>query len=565
MTLRGGREALVRLLVTALSVAIGVGLLLSVLAMYHAYRDAVAKPCWQCTNVSRRQRLTAVELQPGRVRRPHRAAPRRRRPSPPAVRSCPACPRCRRAGQYYASPALAALLRAVPADELAARFPGTLAGTIGPAGLQSPDDLAIVIGHTPSDLANLPHTIRVSADPDRAARPVHIAVLPVRIRARRGRAAGADARAHRQRHPDGRRAARGTLRRDAPGRRRSSRRSTWSPRSTPSSARSSARSSASASTPPLRPLLARIPLLGYRFFDDTITPPTWGYVGALLAVPAAAARHLPGVAAPGADLAARRQPPRHTAARRGSGGCCHCSSASRVFIIPVLAEPNTSRGAPGLAVLAPDPGDDRAADRRTMADHGVRPAAGPVVRRRIPAAGRPPAGRQSACLVPGGQRPGARRHGRHDARRARPGGPRVAGHHPDQPAARRAPGRLPHRRRRQARPGRAAVGLPPRPGSRAAGPIGDDPRNDARPAVPPDRCQPSPGDPGQPFGGQDLVCVHRRTAAAGARDLPAGAAAVLVDGSAMYTDNLRALNEFLPFITPNSPVTTVDPFPPAAQ
>ena len=39
----------------------------------------------------------------------------------------------------------------------------------------------------------------------------------------------------------------------------------------------------------LRPLLGHIPLLGYRFFDATITPGDWGYVGAVLAVPAAAA------------------------------------------------------------------------------------------------------------------------------------------------------------------------------------------------------------------------------------------------------------------------------------
>ena len=59
-------------------------------------------------------------------------------------------------GQYYASPALAALLRSTPADQLAGRYPGRLAGTIGDAALSSPDSLVIIIGHTPAQLAGTP-------------------------------------------------------------------------------------------------------------------------------------------------------------------------------------------------------------------------------------------------------------------------------------------------------------------------------------------------------------------------------------------------------------------------
>ena len=43
----------------------------------------------------------------------------------------PGIPRDPAPGQYYASPALAALMRATPASELADRYPGHLAGTIG--------------------------------------------------------------------------------------------------------------------------------------------------------------------------------------------------------------------------------------------------------------------------------------------------------------------------------------------------------------------------------------------------------------------------------------------------
>ena len=56
-----------------------------------------------------------------------------------------------------------ALLATVPADELGDRYPGTLAGTIGPAGLQSPDALAIVIGYAPDTLRAIPGTGYVSA------------------------------------------------------------------------------------------------------------------------------------------------------------------------------------------------------------------------------------------------------------------------------------------------------------------------------------------------------------------------------------------------------------------
>jgi hypothetical protein len=66
-------------------------------------------------------------------------------------------------GQYYASPALAALLRSTPADELGDRYPGRLAGVIGNAALSSPDSLVIVIGHTPAQLAGTPGSAPVTS------------------------------------------------------------------------------------------------------------------------------------------------------------------------------------------------------------------------------------------------------------------------------------------------------------------------------------------------------------------------------------------------------------------
>jgi hypothetical protein len=49
LTLRTGREAIVRLVLTAVAVAIGVTVLLAVLADYHAFNATSHRPCWECT------------------------------------------------------------------------------------------------------------------------------------------------------------------------------------------------------------------------------------------------------------------------------------------------------------------------------------------------------------------------------------------------------------------------------------------------------------------------------------------------------------------------------------
>ncbi len=157
LTLRSGREALVRLVITAAAVAIGVALLLGVLAEFHAFQANANQACWSCTTgasvssplPSRGElwndsvdfyqgqtitRLDVAPLGPGA-------------PVPPGITRLPA------PGEYYASPALAALLKTVPADELGDRFPGHLIGTIGDAALNGANDLVIYIGYTPAALS----------------------------------------------------------------------------------------------------------------------------------------------------------------------------------------------------------------------------------------------------------------------------------------------------------------------------------------------------------------------------------------------------------------------------
>ena len=162
LTLRSGREALVRLLITAAAVAVGVALLLGVLAEFHAFQANANQPCWSCTQgASVPSTLpshgelwnNSVDFYQGQtINRLDVAALGPNAPVPPGITQLPP------AGDYYASPALAALLKTVPADQLGARFPGKLIGTIGQAGLNGAGDLAIYIGHMPAQVNKIPGT-----------------------------------------------------------------------------------------------------------------------------------------------------------------------------------------------------------------------------------------------------------------------------------------------------------------------------------------------------------------------------------------------------------------------
>ena len=83
----------------------------------------------------------------------------------------PGIPRDPAPGRYYASPALVALLHGVPPDQLADRYPGRLAGTIGDAALPSPSSLVLIVGRTPAQLAATPYSVRVTSIA--SAVPVH--------------------------------------------------------------------------------------------------------------------------------------------------------------------------------------------------------------------------------------------------------------------------------------------------------------------------------------------------------------------------------------------------------
>ncbi len=165
LTLRSGREPFVRLLVTAAAVAVGVAIMLSVLADFHAFEVTSNRPSWESTQgqpvTKNYAAATNAELwnygndiyRGQTIERLNVAALGPQAPVPPGVSRLPA------SGQYYASPALARLIRTVPADQLSDRFPGRLAGTIGEQALTGPDELVIYVGYQPRQLAGLPATI----------------------------------------------------------------------------------------------------------------------------------------------------------------------------------------------------------------------------------------------------------------------------------------------------------------------------------------------------------------------------------------------------------------------
>ena len=169
LSLHSGREALVRLLVTMTAVAVGVAILLAVLADFHAFQVTNDRPFWEGT-----QRTTQagkldepapnVELwrysndifKGQTIERLDVAALGPDAPLPPGISRLP------RSGEYFASPALSALLRATPHEELGARFPGAQVGTIGERALTGPDELVVFVGHSPAELAKVPTAFRVS-------------------------------------------------------------------------------------------------------------------------------------------------------------------------------------------------------------------------------------------------------------------------------------------------------------------------------------------------------------------------------------------------------------------
>ncbi len=167
LTLGSGREAATRVAVTAAAVALGVAMLLAALAGLNGLHAQTDRSGWLDT-AAQASRSTSPsnglwwlsntdQVGSGSIDEIYVAATGPKSPVPPGLSRLPG------PGQYYASPALTALLRSEPANELRDRYPGREIGTIGAAGLPSPNSLIIVIGERVSQLSRAPHAVEVGA------------------------------------------------------------------------------------------------------------------------------------------------------------------------------------------------------------------------------------------------------------------------------------------------------------------------------------------------------------------------------------------------------------------
>jgi len=154
----GGREAAVRLVILAAAVALGTGLLLTALSGINAVNSQNARYAWLNSGPAHERptggdplwaMVTADGFDGQSIIRVDVAATGPTSPVPPGIPQLPG------PGQYYASPALARLLKSTPSDELAARYPGHQVGLIGDAALPSPDSLIIVVGHPAAQLSRV--------------------------------------------------------------------------------------------------------------------------------------------------------------------------------------------------------------------------------------------------------------------------------------------------------------------------------------------------------------------------------------------------------------------------
>jgi hypothetical protein len=167
LAVSGGREAITRLVILTIGVGLGVGLLLTAVAAINAVSTWNGRHAWFWTGSAWSPAGPATGAAPlwwhpsndtfdGQpIDRFDVAATGASSPVPPGISHDPG------PGQYYASPALVALMRTTPANQLADRYPGHLAGTIGDAALPSPNSLVLIEGRTPAQLAHTPDSVRV--------------------------------------------------------------------------------------------------------------------------------------------------------------------------------------------------------------------------------------------------------------------------------------------------------------------------------------------------------------------------------------------------------------------
>ncbi|MFB7944477.1 FtsX-like permease family protein [Kitasatospora phosalacinea] len=183
LAVSGGREAWLRLLVTAAAVAVGVGLLLTTLAAVNAVHTQNGRYAWTNTGFAA-DAADAADADPAdreaagtdgadgnaplwwMVRRDGFQGEQIGRvdvaPTGPTTALPPGVDRLPADGEYYLSPALAELADAVPPEQLADRFGGHRIGILGKDALPGPDSLVALVGRNPQELSALHGATRVT-------------------------------------------------------------------------------------------------------------------------------------------------------------------------------------------------------------------------------------------------------------------------------------------------------------------------------------------------------------------------------------------------------------------
>jgi hypothetical protein len=159
LTLAGGREAVTRLIMITVAVAIGAGLLLTTLAGVNAINAQNDRYAW--LNAGRVQAPAAANVSPlwwsvdqdffntKRIGRVDVSATGPDSPVPPGI------PRLPGPGEYYASRSLAKLLDTTPGPQLGDRFGTRLIGILDDRMLPAPDTLLAVSGRQPEEVKAL--------------------------------------------------------------------------------------------------------------------------------------------------------------------------------------------------------------------------------------------------------------------------------------------------------------------------------------------------------------------------------------------------------------------------
>jgi hypothetical protein len=162
LTLNGGREAAVRLVITTVAVAIGAGMLLITLAGTNALHSQARRGGWHEAGRSAPSAgpllwVSSIDEFEGQlIDRVDVAVVGPHAPVPPGP------------AQFYASPALTTLLRSTLAGELRDRFGRRQAGVIGPVALAAPNSAAISSAASEASMTRIrriPVNIRVLTVP----------------------------------------------------------------------------------------------------------------------------------------------------------------------------------------------------------------------------------------------------------------------------------------------------------------------------------------------------------------------------------------------------------------